>query len=284
MSASRLPLAVFSLLLLALSAPSAVRYVDVRNANPMPPYTNWFSAATTLQDAVDASSAGDEVVVSDGIYQTGGRIVFGSLTNRVAVTKALMLRSVNGPVVTVIQGYQSPGATNGPEAVRCVYLTNGATLIGFTLTGGATSATGDYMQEESGGGVWCASTSATVSNCVLEGNSAAGGAGGASSGTLNFCTLRSNSAGLGGGVAFQSKVNNCTLDGNQGYNGGGAYDCALNNCALTRNISLSQRGAAYYGTLKNCSMTGNSASVQGGGASQALPSFVCSRSPAMASV
>src|SRR5512137_1365755 len=112
------------------------------------------------------------------------------MSNRVAVTKAVTVRSVNGPATTVIAG----SGPNGPNAVRCVYLTNAAVLAGFTLTNGATQTSGDYNKNRSGGGVWCESSSAVVSNCVLTGNSASFSGGGASSGTLNKCTLTGSSA------------------------------------------------------------------------------------------
>ena len=178
------------------------RYVDVNSTNPTPPYTNWFTAATNIQDAVDAALAGDEIVVTNGIYATGGRAVGTNvLVNRVAVDKPLTVRSVNGPEFTIIQGYQVPGTTNGDGAIRCVYLTNGASLSGFTLTNGATRGEDGYWSDQDGGGVWCESTTAVVSNCVVTGNSARSAGGGASGGTLNHCTLTGNSADIGGATS-----------------------------------------------------------------------------------
>ena len=132
-----------------------VHYAAANSANPAPPYTSWATAARNIQDAVDAATVpGALVLVTNGIYATGGRSVFSTMTNRVAVDKPLTLRSVNGPQNTVIQGYQVPGTTNGDGAIRCVYLANGASLSGFTLTQGATLRWTSDDRDGSGGGVW----------------------------------------------------------------------------------------------------------------------------------
>src|SRR5215471_1985905 len=134
-------------LLFAFSAGGAIRYVDGNSSQPTEPYTSWDTAAVTVQDAVDAAQAGDEIVVTNGVYASGGKAVSGSMTNRVAIDKAVWVHSVNGAAFTLIVGQQLPGTTNGDGAVRCMYVTNGASISGFTLTNGATRAGGNFTRE-----------------------------------------------------------------------------------------------------------------------------------------
>src|SRR6266567_91608 len=106
MKTQRLRQLAFLLACTAISASAAVRYVNVNNATPTAPYTSWPAAATNIQDAVDAASDGDQILVTNGVYQTGGRIVLGTgLSNRVVVGKAVLVQSVNGPAATTIRGY-----------------------------------------------------------------------------------------------------------------------------------------------------------------------------------
>jgi hypothetical protein len=255
---------------LALSTQASVLYVNLNSSSPTPPYGDWSTAATDIQSAIDAASVGDQILVTNGVYQTGGRAVTGSLLNRVVVSKALTVQSVNGPAVTLIQGYQLPGTIIGDGAIRCVYLTNSATLIGFTLTNGATRGMSGTSSERYAGGIYCRSASAVVSNCVIVGNAALTYGGGAYQGSLYNCTISGNTATNGGGV-YTTYLSNCNLYGNSAFNlGGGSYSSTNVNCAFTNNSAVNAGGGAYSGTLTNCTLTGNSAGSGGGVNSSAL--------------
>ena len=241
-------------------------YVMLTSTNPVTPYTNWLTAATNIQDAIDAASAGDFVVVSNGTYQTGGRVVFGTMTNRVVLDKAVTVQSLNGPAATIISGLLGTGIYPS-SGIRCAYLTNGAALIGFTLTNGATRGGGtDLIKEQSGAAVWCEAISATLSNCVLTHSYANEYGGGAYSGTLNNCVVFNNTAFIDGGGTYLANLNSCVVSSNrlvQGFGGGGAAYGTLNNCVLTWNYAPSG-GGAWYSTLNNCVVSNNTAGYGGG--------------------
>ena len=188
------------------------------------------------------------------------------MTNRVAVDKPLTLRSVNGPDFTVIEGGGYNWWSGEGLNIRCVYLASGASLSGFTLTNG-------YAISDNGGGVWCESATAVISNCALTGNTAFWGCGGGTyGGTLNNCVLASNSADAflarsEGGGAYGATLNHCMLIGNWasgvdasgGSGGGGAWACTLSNCILTGNWA-NYGGGVSQCTLYNSMLVSNSAS------------------------
>src|SRR5689334_19384918 len=79
-----------------VQADAATHYVSPTGGQ-VSPYTTWATAARVIQDAVDAATDGDDVVVTNGTYATGGRAAgTNSSLNRVAADKIVALRSVNG--------------------------------------------------------------------------------------------------------------------------------------------------------------------------------------------
>jgi predicted outer membrane repeat protein len=280
-------------------------YVSANSATPAAPYTTWATAATNIQDAVNACVVfGGTVWVSNGVYSTGSAIPLdATLPNRLVVTNGIAVVSVNGPQYTTIAGQALQGPTN---AVRCVWLDRGTTLSGFTCSNGFTAASGAVFKDRSGGGVYaggatltncvvagCSATNmgggvyrGTLNNCVvsscravtgggvawslmtgggINGNTATDG-GGAWQGTLSNCTVSGNTAGGNGGGAWQGTLFNCTVNQNTATLGGGSYNSTLNNCSICANLAQTDGGGAYCGTLNDCGVSNNVAKNNGGGA------------------
>ncbi|MFO1513329.1 MAG: immunoglobulin domain-containing protein, partial [Verrucomicrobiota bacterium] len=228
-----------------------VRYVNVSNSTPVSPYTNWATAATNIQLAINIAFPNDTILVTNGTYQAGDVWPGGSLVpNRIALNKPVTVISANGPAVTTILGNDATGFTYSAYGRRCAYVTDGAILSGFTLSAGRADFHDTNPSDQKGGGVLCTSASAVVSNCVITGNFAGRSGGGAYSGTLKNCVVTDNQA-----------VN--LFIGGIGE-GGGAYASFLENCLVSSNRTSVQGGGAHLSTLNNCTVVGNSATTAGG--------------------
>ena len=242
-------------------------YVNKANPTPTPGFTNgWASAATNINDAVDWSSNGDTVLVWPGVYNTGGRTnVAGydgvrQLTNRVCIRKAISLVGVSAnPVDTLIVGAPDPATgTNGPGAIRCLFILPGASISGFTLTNGFTGTSG---MDASGGGAFCSdryyveNNNVIFSNCVIAGCRAASQGAGVVGGTLYSCMLRGNYSLSYGSATTGSILKNCLVEDNdsdRGWNFCATFNSTLIGCTVRNNPN----GFAYGGTLTNCTVSG----------------------------
>ena len=217
---------------------------------PMPPVpkTTYVpkNAPDTLQMYIDQANPGDELVVAPGTYDMGGRQIQQEGTaTRLVIDKPLTLRSEAGPEVTIIAG--------GP-ATRCIYMTNGVQVIGFTISGGETmkeGPEGNKFTALSGGGVWSEPGGVLV-DCTVVSNTALWYGGGLYGGNAFRCTFTGNTARRSGGGASGARLGSCLVQYNRaGRFGGGTLHCELRNCTVTHNRAEQMGGGAAFGTAQN---------------------------------
>ncbi|MCP5488440.1 MAG: hypothetical protein H7A43_07300 [Verrucomicrobia bacterium] len=241
-------LALWAWLLSIESASGATLYVWTNSPAPNPPYDCWSNAAHDIQSAIDISSDHDLILVTNGLYQSGGRVVVGTTINRIAITNAITVQSVQGPEWTIISGWNE-------QSIRCAYLGSNAQLVGFTLNSGVLYD-GNLDEDYQGAGAWC-EPSATLSNCWIHYNgililgyyeSAGGGVYG---GNLQNCRVWSNY--IFGGISTYSSL------------GGGAYGVHAEQCQFTENEApYASGGGVAASDLILCSLINNRAAIGGG--------------------
>jgi hypothetical protein len=213
----------------------------------------------TIQEAIDASSNGDEIVVAPGTYNEALNLLGREIT----------LRSSDGADVTVLDG-----AELGTSVMRA---TGGETLNtivdGFTFTRGEGSALPSCESANgSGGAIYLGSFSGlTVINCdfienAIDEDLTAGGA---------ICVLRG-----------ELRVDSCAFERNGGYvtdpefataygaaiyvcNPGFSADLEVTNSVFTENGPAAHGGGIYAiingdVTVSNCQFLLNDASHGGG--------------------
>ena len=217
--------------------------------------------AKTLKGALSNANllSGDRVIALPGTYSNGEMLQEGEfdIHSRAVVPAGVTLESLAGPTETSIVGKQAsakdvpPGTPTdvrglGADAVRCVYLSNGASVKGFTLTNGWTRAakngtTVSYSDPDtSGGGVWCADINCRVENCHLVGNGAYRGAG-VFRGFCRNSVFAGNFAYYGGGATSDSRNHGCLSYGNEAAvwsaNAGMLYVRDAINCSCFDSLS-----------------------------------------------
>jgi predicted outer membrane repeat protein/parallel beta-helix repeat protein len=148
------------------------------------------------------------------------------------------------------------------------------TLTDCTLTGNTAT--------RAGGAIYAGqSTTLSVSYCTISGNSVTGYCGGGIEAYGNYFTLtnsivENNTAHHSGGGVFitncNSTVNDCTISGNSAHNGGGLYtyqsSTTVENSTITGNSARFGAGVTNYDgnlLLVNSTLYANTASTRGGG-------------------
>ncbi len=197
---------------------------------------------TTIQSAINAASASDTVLVSDGTYTGPGN------RNIDPSGKQITVVSENGPETCIIDCMNSGRGFyfhNGENA-HCV-------ISGFTIINGNV--------EENGGGMYV-DASPTIQNCIIRQNTAGqygGGvycAGSSTVPSLSNCRITDNAAGLfGGGLS-------CTGTGEEPS--GVASISAMTSRDSTSN---DQRASGPSVSISNSLIAGNQAMAGGGGIS-----------------
>jgi hypothetical protein len=235
----------------------------------------------TIQEAIDSSKDGDEIIVSPGNYVENIRFT----------GKNIILRSedpTSTPTVaaTIIDGNQAGSVVtfDGTELTTCV-------LSGFTITNGLTDRYGgginggeimpktnatiqyniitDNAAKSSGGGIsYC---DGTISNNTISGNSGRSSGGGlyGCEGTISNNTISGNTAKFGGGIfECNGRISNNIISENSADNGGGLIHCdgTIDNNLISANSAIEYGGGLYYchATISNNTISANSADEGGG--------------------
>jgi len=242
---------------------------------PMPPVPKKTyvpkNAPDTLQMYIDKANPGDELVVAPGTYDTGGRRLNqeGPAT-RLVIDKPLTLRSEAGAELTIIAG--------GPST-RCIYMTNGVRVIGFTISGGETmkeGPEGNKFTALSGGGVW-SEPAGILEDCTVVSNTALWYGGGLYGGNAIRCVFTGNTARRSGGGASKARLGNCLVQYNRAAHfGGGTHHCELRNCTVTHNRAEVMGAGAAFGMAQNTVLHHNQALLSGHNFFNVKMSYCCS--------
>ena len=231
---------------------AATNYVSLAGSHVWP-FTSWGTAATNIQDAIDAAYDGNVVLVSNGAYH---------VRSQVLLDRGITLRGAFGRTNTVIDADGSN---------RCVYVSHAqAAVEGFTIReGSASEGAGVYLY---GGGTLA---DCLVTACETNGVYCFFG------GVVTNCSILQNTAEIGGGVYLYrgGSLTESAIESNQAkYYGGGVYierEGRLSHCHVNGNDVvdgvggyLLEHGGGVFceegGTIADSTLEDNEADFGGG--------------------
>ena len=213
-------------------------WVDATNGNDA--NTGWSAASAkkTLAGAMSFAWDGDTVHALPGVYNEGTMLQDNPpnydrepLRSRVVVQTNVTLVAEGAVDETVIQGASGNGSGDTPDlwhdAVRCVYLNNGAKVKGFTIRDGHTDSYNNNAlhASNSGGGVLGRSWTTTVEDCIV-----------------------TNCNAVRGGAGYTTTFTRCRIVGNRADNSPVGRYLALYGCYVADNLG---RYDQYSGLVQN---------------------------------
>ena len=252
---------------------------------------SWGTAKLTVQAGLNAAGSGDQVWVAAGTYvqcitlKTGVGLYGGFVGTETDLSQRNWVGNV-----TILDGNQAGSVVTGPAGAA-----TDTRIDGFTIRNGkGTVVSTSDSHGWYGGGIYCKSSSPTIANNTITGNSVSSCGGGIycslSSPAIANNTIASNSASSSGGGIYCSS-SSPTIRGNKitGCISGGiacvtssspfiAYntisanifdgiDCSSSSPAIVSNFITDNGGVgincnASSPTITNCTITGN---TSGGG-------------------
>ncbi|BBO72369.1 hypothetical protein DSCA_62990 [Desulfosarcina alkanivorans] len=240
-------------------------YVDVTKSDDSGDGTSWATAKATIQGAIDAAAAGNEIWVRTGTYAPVSIDVAVSLYGGFVGTEIQRTGRNPATCLTIIDGQDSG---------RCVHVTAAAVIDGFTITNGNSS---------NGGGMLISNSGATIANCKISGNVSpdyAGGVSFSSAATMENCEITNNQANTGGGIYngyVSSTINSCLIEGNRSNSGSGGgifndggFAPRITNCTIRDNYASTNGGGIFNdekndAVISGCTIVLNTATGRGGG-------------------
>jgi len=229
----------FSFLLSLTAMAQTDFYVDPARPDDSGDGLSWATAKQTLAGAAGEAGILDTIWATNGVYDSGSMVSPGGTTANRVVLDGVKLRAAEGcnPII------------DGADAMRCVFMTNYAWVVGFELRNGTADLAASDAIDNAGGGALlyenCLVRESSVTNCTA---TRGGGIYCRAGGTVRASTVSANHATRYGGGIYLWK------------------DGLAENTLLETNHSDENGGALYFyqgGKAVNCTTRNNSATVNG---------------------